>query len=78
MNFTKFVSAAITVGTLFGAAHAGAQVIDETMSGYVTAVETVWTQRIVHEPVTTTSCHCLLYTSPSPRDTDKSRMPSSA
>ena len=57
MNFTKFVSAAITAGTLFGAAHAGAQVIDETLSGYVTAVETVWTQRIVHEPVTTTSCH---------------------
>ena len=57
MNFTKFVSAAIAAGTLFGTAHASAQVIDETLSGYVTAVETVWTQRIVHEPVTTTSCH---------------------
>ena len=32
----------------------------------------------MHEAIDTTSCICLLYTSPSPRDKRQSRMPSSA
>jgi uncharacterized protein YcfJ len=56
MKTTKLVSVMIMAGALFGAAQASGQVIDETRTGYVTGVETVWTQRIVQEPVTTRSC----------------------
>ena len=34
--------------------------------------------RFVHHPFTTVDVACLLYTSPSPRDSTSSRMPSSA
>jgi hypothetical protein len=56
MKTTKLVSAMIMAGALFGAAQAGAQIIDDTRTGYVTGVETIWKQRIVQEPVTTRSC----------------------
>ena len=57
MKSSKFLSAVILAGVLSGASHAGAQTINDTRTGYVTAVETVWMQRVIHEPVTTTSCH---------------------
>ena len=57
MKSSKFLSAVILVGVLSGASHAGAQTINYTRIGYVTAVETVWMQQVIHEPVTTTSCH---------------------
>ena len=38
-----------------------------------------WKQTVkIYEEITTLDCDCLLYTSPSPRDRQKSRMPSSA
>ena len=57
MKSSKFLSAVILAGILSGASHAGAQTINDTRTGYVTAVETVWMQRVIHEPVTTTSCN---------------------
>ena len=57
MKSSKILSLAILATALSGASQAGAQTINETRTGYVTAVETVWTQRIINEPVTTTSCH---------------------
>ena len=57
MKSSKFLSAVILAGVLSGASHAGAQTINYTRTGYVTAVETVWIQQVIHEPVTTTSCH---------------------
>lgn len=56
MKTKKLVSAMIMAGALFGATQAGAQVVDDTRTGYVTGVETIWKQRIVQEPVTTRSC----------------------
>ena len=56
MKTKKLVSAMIMAGALFGAAQAGAQIVDDTRTGYVTGVETIWKQRIVQEPVTTRSC----------------------
>lgn len=56
MKSNKMLSLVILAGVLLGASQAGAQTINGTRTGYVTAVETVWTQRIIHEPVTTTSC----------------------
>ena len=57
MKSSKILSFVILATALSGASQAGAQTINETRTGYVTAVETVWTQRIINEPVTTTSCH---------------------
>ena len=57
MKSSKILSLVILATALSGASQAGAQTINETRTGYVTAVETVWTQRIINEPVTTTSCH---------------------
>ena len=57
MKSSKLLSWVIVAGVLSGASQAGAQMINDTRTGYVTAVETVWTQRVIHEPVTTTSCH---------------------
>ena len=57
MKSNKILSLVILATALSGASQAGAQTINETRTGYVTAVETVWTQRIINEPVTTTSCH---------------------
>jgi outer membrane lipoprotein SlyB len=57
MQPTKLVSVMIMAAVMTSAGHAGAQVIDETRTGYVTAVETIWTQRVTHQPTTTTSCH---------------------
>jgi len=57
MKSNKLLSALMATGALFSANLAGAQTISDTRTGYVTAVETVWTQRVIHEPVTTTSCH---------------------
>ncbi|MGB2000783.1 MAG: hypothetical protein ACPH9S_04760 [Candidatus Puniceispirillaceae bacterium] len=57
MKSNKLLSALIATGTLFSTNLAGAQTISDTRTGYVTGVETVWTQRVIHEPVTTTSCH---------------------
>ena len=56
MKSNKILSLVILATALSGASQAGAQTINETRTGYVTAVETVWTQRIINEPVTTTSC----------------------
>ena len=57
MKSSKILSFVILATALSGFSQAGAQTINETRTGYVTAVETVWTQRIINEPVTTTSCH---------------------
>ena len=57
MKSSKILSFVILATALSGVSQAGAQTINETRTGYVTAVETVWTQRIINEPVTTTSCH---------------------
>ena len=57
MKSNKPLSALIATGALFSANLAGAQTISDTRTGYVTGVETVWTHRVIHEPVTTTSCH---------------------
>ena len=57
MKSSKLISSVILAGVLSGASHVCAQTINETRTGYVTAVETVWTQRAIHEPLTTTSCH---------------------
>ena len=57
MKSNKILSFVILATALSGASQASAQTINETRTGYVTAVETVWTQRIINEPVTTTSCH---------------------
>ena len=57
MKSSKILSFMILATALSGANQAGAQTINETRTGYVTAVETVWTQRIINEPVTTTSCN---------------------
>jgi outer membrane lipoprotein SlyB len=57
MKSNMLLSAVIVTGALFSATLAGAQTISDTRTGYVTSVETVWTQRVIHEPVTTTSCH---------------------
>ena len=59
MKTKKLVSAMIMAGALFGATQAGAQVVDDTRTGYVTGVETIWKQRIVQEPVTTRSCETI-------------------
>ena len=56
MKSSKILSFVILATALSGFSQAGAQTINETRTGYVTAVETVWTQRIINEPVTTTSC----------------------
>jgi len=56
MKSTKLVPAVFAACALFGATHAGAQMFDETRTGYVTGVETIWTHRVTQEPVTTTSC----------------------
>ena len=60
------------------------RVIHETVYHYSPAVQNA--QHMAHlrprtgvvQRVLTHSLHCLLYTSPSPRDRQKSRMPSSA
>lgn len=57
MKSNKLLAALIATGALFSANLAGAQTISDTRTGYVTGVETVWTQRVIHEPVTKTSCH---------------------
>ena len=57
MKLNKFISVLILTGIVSGTSQAGAQMINDTRTGYVTAVETVWTQRVIHEPVTITSCH---------------------
>ena len=57
MKSSKFLSSVILAGVLSGASQVCAQTINETRTGYVTAVETIWTQRAIHEPLTTTSCH---------------------
>ena len=57
MKSNKILSFVILATALSGASQAGAQTVNETRTGYVTAVETVWTQRIINEPVTITSCH---------------------
>ncbi len=57
MKSSKILSLVILATALSGTSQAGAQTINETRTGYVTAVETVWTQRIINEPVTITSCH---------------------
>ena len=57
MKSSKLLSSVILAGVLLGASQVCAQTINETRTGYVTAVETVWTQRAIHEPMTTTSCH---------------------
>ena len=57
MKLSKLISSVILAGVLSGTSHAGAQTINDTRTGYVTGVETVWMQRVIHEPVTTTSCH---------------------
>ena len=57
MKLNKFISVLILTGIVSGTSQARAQMINDTRTGYVTAVETVWTQRVIHEPVTITSCH---------------------
>ena len=57
MKSSKVISSVILAVVLSGTSHAGAQTINDTRTGYVTGVETVWMQRVIHEPVTTTSCH---------------------
>ena len=57
MKSSKLLSLVILAGVLSGASQVCAQTIKETRTGYVTAVETIWTQRAIHEPLTTTSCH---------------------
>ena len=57
MKSSKCLSLVILAGVLSGASQADAQTINYTRTGYVTAIETVWKQRVIHEPVTTTSCH---------------------
>ena len=57
MKSSKLLSSVILAGVLSGASQVCAQTINETRTGYVTAVETIWTQRAIHEPLTTTSCH---------------------
>jgi uncharacterized protein YcfJ len=57
MKSSKILSFVILATAISGVSQASAQTINETRTGYVTAVETVWTQRIINEPVTTTSCH---------------------
>ena len=57
MKSSKLLSSVILAGVLSGASQVCAQTINETRTGYVTAVETVWTQRAIHEPQTTTSCY---------------------
>ena len=57
MKSSKLLSSVILAGVLSVASQVFAQTINETRTGYVTAVETVWTQRATHEPLTTTSCH---------------------
>ena len=57
MKSSKLISSVILAVVLSGTSHAGAQTINDTRTGYVTGVETVWMQRVIHEPVTTTSCH---------------------
>ena len=57
MKSSKILSLVILASALSGASQAGVQTINETRTGYVTGVETVWTQRIINEPVTTRSCH---------------------
>ena len=56
MKSSKILLLVILATAVSGTSQAGAQTINETRTGYVTAVETVWTQRIINEPVTTTSC----------------------
>eukprot|EP00657_Telonema_sp_P-1_P007942 TRINITY_DN2834_c0_g1_i1.p3 TRINITY_DN2834_c0_g1~~TRINITY_DN2834_c0_g1_i1.p3 ORF type:complete len:137 (-),score=10.37 TRINITY_DN2834_c0_g1_i1:148-558(-) len=48
-----------------------------TFSQYLNVRPLCWST-LKYEPVTRSSRHCLLYTSPSPRDRTRSRMPSSA
>ena len=57
MKSSKCLSLVILASVLSGAGQADAQTINHTRTGYVTAIETVWKQRVIHEPVTTTSCH---------------------
>lgn len=57
MKSSKCLSLVILASVLSGASQADAQTIKHTRTGYVTAIETVWKQRVIHEPVTTTSCH---------------------
>ena len=57
MKSSKVISSVILAVVLSGTSHAGAQTINDTRTGYVTGVETVWMQRVINEPVTTTSCH---------------------
>ena len=57
MKSSKLLSSVILASVLSGASQVCAQTINETRTGYVTAVETIWTQRAIHEPLTTTSCH---------------------
>ena len=57
MKPSKLLSSVILAGVLSGASQVCAQTFNETRTGYVTAVETVWTQRAIHEPLTSTSCH---------------------
>ena len=46
--------------------------------GWVPALATVFTYQFFHADIAHLLGNCLLYTSPSPRDRQKSRMPSSA
>ena len=57
MKSSKLLSSVILAGVLSGASQVCAQTINETRTGYVIAVETIWTQRAINEPLTTTSCH---------------------
>ena len=57
MKSSKILSFVMLAGVILGTSQAGAQTINDTLTGYVTGVETVWTQRIINEPVTTRSCH---------------------
>ena len=62
----------VGLGTILGISHIG-------MIGYIATVNKEQGLPKLDIPVTPyTSYVCLLYTSPSPRDSDSSRMPSSA
>ena len=52
--------------------------IVSAFAGFISVAFTVYMRLELMEPGVQFMCICLLYTSPSPRDRQKSRMPSSA
>ena len=58
--------------------HLLGQVADAALAASAWELDTIWCPLVQHYMPDKPACTCLLYTSPSPRDRTRSRMPSSA